>query len=397
MPVDSEPFSVHPLEIRDYLGGLVASIKRYAPLGHGEAIRPTVECRFRTQDQAFGSTVGTYYTQRLHRIEGRLEVEVERRRPGDSWQDKRAVDLLTPAGAGWEYFRDQPLCDAALALVDEIHADATLPIKPVDVNRYDVVLDAFGVSKILSGTVGCATELDRILGYEANKGGTSYLREPFDMLDSFAIGTSLLTVTANRSEAGGAATVKWDDEGVQPRNVTLVEKGIVRDLQTTRESAGWLSAGLSGKPAARNHVFQSHGCAASDTAGYGVICLTANLKMVPSTEQRRFDDLIAGLPKGVAIKSLWCDMDFQQASGHGMGRAYEIKDGKISARLSGAGVLFRTVELWKSLKTIGGPQSARRFGHGVGKGEPMQLGYHSVTAVPATFSNVSVIDIYRRG
>ncbi len=391
MPVHTDPLTVHPLEIRDYLFGLQESIERDAPLFHGETVHVTSNCIFRVQERAFGATTGSYVTQRLYRTEGQLTVYLTRRRPGDSWTMQRSVDILTPAGLGWELIRDQPLHKAAHALIDEMHVDAALPTMPIDVGRYEAVFDAASVSEVVSRTIGLATELDRMMGYEANKGGTSYLGDPFVMLDSFTIGSPLLTVTGDRSETGGVATVQWDDDGVRPQDMTLVKDGILRDVQTSRESAGWMNAGLP------RREFRSHGCAAAESASDIPITYSANLKLSPASEKCRYEDLVSNMSKGIAVKSMNWDMDFQQASGYGSGRMYEIHKGKIVAKLTGGAMLFRTTELWKSLRALGSVHSAQRYGLRMQKGQPEQAGYHSVTAVPATFVNVSVIDMMRRG
>ena len=80
----------------------------------------------------------------------------------------------------------------------------------------------------------------------------------------------------------------------------------------------------------------------------------------------------------------------------GLGRVYEVKDGKLVARLFGAGFLFRATELWKGVKAVGGAESARRYGVSADKGEPAQRTYHSVTAPPAVLEQVTFVDIMRK-
>jgi predicted Zn-dependent protease len=90
------------------------------------------------------------------------------------------------------------------------------------------------------------------------------------------------------------------------------------------------------------------------------------------------------------------DMDFQGASGLGTGRVYEVKDGKRVARINGAGFLFRATDLWKGIKALGGPESLRRYGEDASKGEPAQRTWHSVTAPPAAFEQLTLIDVMRK-
>jgi hypothetical protein len=59
-------------------------------------------------------------------------------------------------------------------------------------------------------------------------------------------------------------------------------------------------------------------------------------------------------------------------------------------------VLFRATELWKGLTGLGGPKGVRRFGMVASKGEPAQRAYHSVTAPPAAFRQLTLIDALRK-
>ncbi len=158
---------------------------------------------------------------------------------------------------GWELFRDRPLVEEMRARVDAMRAYLQLPVKPIEVGRYDVMLDAYSVANIVYPTIGLATELDTAMGYEANADGTSYITAPLEMLSTFKMGAPALTITANRSEPGGATTVKWDDEGVEPDICTLVKDGVLHDFQTTRESAGWLKDAYlkAGRSVIRSHGF----------------------------------------------------------------------------------------------------------------------------------------------
>jgi len=384
MPVDIDPFEISPLEVIDYLRSLgifTAHVK------HGANV-DLVEGTFSKQDKTFASSEGSYCTQRLYSGSGRLLLAFEK----DRRKDSRQVDLLTVSSVGWELFAKQPIREAIRSVIDAMEEDMKLPVKAVDVGRYDTVIDARGVGTLLDETLGRATELDRALGYEANAGGTSYINAPMDMLGSYRAGAPVLAVTGNRSAAGGAATVKWDDEGVAPDDFTIVNDGVLADFQTTRESAHWLEPYYS----RRNRPVRSHGCATADSAIDAPLQQPPNLVMRPGKDARDFDALVAGLENGIAIAGLGVDLDFQHLNGLGTGRIYEVKKGKKVAMLGGGGVLFRAPELWKGLYALGSSASARRFGRCAQKGEPAQAACHSVTAVPAAFKQLTLIDPQRK-
>jgi TldD protein len=383
MPIRIDPFDVAPIEIADYLAGL----RLFAVRTPGVSVIMD-DCSLFTQEKAFGSTAGSYCTQRTYLTSGTFVMSLEQgeKRGGGS------LDGLSPAGMGWELYRDQPLREAIERLIDEVKADMRLPVKPVDVGRYDMVFDARSVANLVHGTLGPATELDRALGYEANAGGTSYLDDPLHMVGSYQAGAPSLTVTANRSEPGACATVKWDDEGVTPDEFTLVKDGVLVDYQTTRESARWLEA-YYGK---RGTSLRSHGCAAAPSGIFAPLQHAPNLVMGPGKDALDFDALVTGLTTGIAMKEASFDMDFQKLNGLGTGRAYEIKGGKRVAVIGGAGVLARAPELWKALLAVGGRASARRIGLMSEKGEPTQRHVASVTAPPAIFKQLTVIDPLRK-
>ncbi|HEX6534034.1 MAG TPA: TldD/PmbA family protein [Gemmatimonadaceae bacterium] len=383
MPVEIDPFEVPPTEILDHLMGLLLFAERTP----GVSVVGD-NCTVQVQEKAFGSTVPSYYTQRTYRTSGEFAIRVVH----DERQGTGAVDCLTPAGLGWELYRGQPLRERIARLIADVKADLELPVKPVDVGRYDAVFDARTVANLLAETLGRATELDRALGYEANAGGTSYLNDPFGMLGGHQAGAPLLSVFGNRSEPGGAATVRWDDEGVAPDDFPLVQDGVLVDFQTTRESAGWLKDYY----AKRGVPLRSHGCASAPSAVEAPLQRAPNLTMTPGRDAVDFDGLLTGMARGIAVAGATIAMDFQRLNGMGMGRVYEIRNGKRVAIIGGAGLLFRAPELWKAMLALGGKASLRRYGMMSRKGEPAQEHTSSVTAPPAAFRQITVVDPLRK-
>jgi len=391
MPVAIDPFETSPFEISDFLDSLIIYLSRTP-----KARILDDSCAAVVQERAFASTVGSYCTQRCYRTGGgfSFERELEHGQRGSI-----GLDCLTFAGMGWELFtaeriprvRDHTLYEEIDLALEELKQDLLLPVKPVEVGRYQAVFDPLTVAGILDETLGRATELDRALGYEANAGGTSYLNDPVTMLGSYQAGAPTLTVTAERSEAGAVGTVKWDDEGIAPDAFPLVKNGVLADFQTTRESARWLEAAYTkhGIP------LRSHGCAAAPSAVFAQLQHTPNLTLAAGRDEKDFDSLVSGMVRGVAVKSASVDLDFQHSSGLGTGRLYEVKQGKRVARLAG-GFLFRATDLWKSLQALGGEGGLRRYGMSAMKGEPAQNYFHSVTAPAAMVKDLTIIDPLRK-
>jgi TldD protein len=296
-------------------------------------------------------------------------------------------------GRGWEIFAAAHLVDQIPQMVEDAEADARLPVKPVEVGQYDVVCDGATVARLVDATFGRATEVDRALGYEANASGTSYLGpDPMDWLGT-AVASPLIHITANRSVAGGIATVKWDDEGVLPTDFPLVTAGQLVDYQTTRDQAPHLRAWY----AQHQQSVVSHGCAASDDARVVPLSMIPNVALTPSPSGPTLDALIAGMPKGMAMLESLADTDFQAKNGTlSRGRVYEIHNGKKVARIANAAVLFSSSELWKHVTTVGGPSSVAHVAQGEAKGQPLQTTMHTVSGVALALKQQAFIDMTRK-
>lgn len=407
-PVRIDPFQVSPLEVFDMLYSLEVygklACEHLRPLAVGPGY-PT--CRFWMQDKAFASTEGSYCTQRLYRSGGTYQLGVGKDNLNNFWG---TLDILGPAAVGWELYRDQPLREAIGRLVAEIEEDLSLGREPVDVGRYDVVMDSQCVARLLSRTLGRATELDRALGSEANAGGSSYLNDPLGMVGQYQVGADLLTVSGNRSDPGGCATVQWDDEGVTPDEITLVKDGVLTDFPTTRESASLLQPYYAG----RRQPVRSHGCARATNAVSAPLIFRPNLVLQPGREALDFEGLVGTLKNGLAMKKIQVWTDFQGLNGiapnawSGDGNKwYVVKDGRRVARVDGGMLRLRSPELWKGLVAVGGAGSARRYGIGddsdyftnvldPAKGEPPQpeAEHHSVTAPPAMFKQLAFVSAF---
>jgi TldD protein len=342
-------------------------------------------------ERVFASSEGSSWRQTTYVTSGEMYVDYMEEPGYHKYIGARAFALtLSPAGRGWEYICESGILEQIPALIDQ--GEQTRDPIPVDVGRYDVVCSAHATAGLLANTVGTATELDRAMGFEANAAGTSYLDDPLAMAGTYQVGSPLLTVTANRSHPGGAATVRWDDEGVVPEEFTLVREGIVTDFQTTREQAAWLAPYYAkmGKPV------RSHGCAGAPSGINVTLQQPPNLRIHGGAKDLSFDDLVAGTDKGIAVLGLNLMMDAQRLNGIGFGTFREIKNGKIGRFLAGGVLGVRTPELWKNLTALGGDASTRWYGMRREKGEPEQRTVHGVGAVPAKFANVAVVNFTGR-
>jgi TldD protein len=340
------------------------------------------------QERVFASTEGSYLTQTVSVVDPHV---------GFYYKNHPVVLPIRPAQTGYEYVTETPWQELIQRGMERVEAElqARLPVRVLEIGRYDMILNAEAMAALVGGVFGTAAQADRALGYEANAGGTSYLGpDPLRVLGT-PVASPLVTVTADRTTPKAVATVQWDDEGVVPEAFPLVTDGVLVDYETMREQAAWLAPWYAkeGRPV------RSHGCAASVDALTLPLQHTPNLTLEPGKEALGFAELVASLDHGLLVEGLELDMDFQVLNGLGTPtRLFEVRRGKLVAQLmGGAGVMVRSPELWKHVKTLGGPASAESlFLNRSTKGEPEQQVSSSVRAVPALITDMALIDVTRR-
>ena len=383
MPIRRDPFAVAIEEKLDY----IRSAEAYArTLRNGNA---SSIIAFERQERTFASTDGSFFSQTVYNSLGNpsffavsVSDPVTRRSGG------RGAQFVSPTGAGYEIFSDAKLLEQIPHLYDQAREmlTATQLESP---SRFDVVFDGYAMANIVDSSIGAALEIDRALGFEANAGGTSYLA-PVEKIVGSLVTPPSVTVTANRSSPTGAASVKWDDDGVPTTDFTLVKNGVAVDYASSREHATTLAPWYrsQGRPVASN------GCATSESAMTVPIVHLPNLELHPGAGDKSFLDLVAEVEDGIAFLGGRALVDQQQLNGEGLGEmAYRIKKGKLVGTLSGVAYLFRSPELWKDLVSLGGASTSVTRGVGDEKGQPLQRTVHSVTSVAAHFKNVRVIDV----
>jgi TldD protein len=300
---------------------------------------------------------------------------------------------------GWEQCAAAPMhakIDRTLEDFFRRHPEPVQRPRPVELGRFDIVCVSSVVRQLLAYTVTSAFELDRVLGYEANAGGMSWISDPLTAMGT-QIGSPLVTITGNRSAPGQLATVQWDDEGVAPDEVTVVKQGTLNDFWTTREMAGWLEPAYQ----KRGLPVRSHGCAASGSALDFPLVHPPNVELRPGSEAVRFEDLVTSTTRGIAILGGSAVTDPQGSSGafdarnFGAVNAREIVNGRLGKPIDNVGFLFQASELWKNVSAVGGTASVESGGMMSTKGEPGQTAMFTVSAVPMKVSSVPIVNMER--
>ena len=298
-----------------------------------------------------------------------------------------------PMGRGWEYVQQLDLVAKARQAGED--ASAKLSAKPVDVGRYDLVLDPGNMWLTIHESIGHPTELDRALGYEANYAGTSFVAPPEKMLGTLKYGPEFMNIQADRSQAGALSTIGYDDDGVKPDEFLIVKNGIFNDYQTTREQAGMLTwwYDKQGIPT------KSHGCCYAQGWNNVQFQRMPNVSLLPGERDLKWDDLIAATDRGIAIVGDGSfSIDQQRFNGQFGGQVFhEIRGGKIVGMLKDVAYQIRTPDFWNSLDMIGGRSTYELGGSFFdGKGQPSQSNSVSHGSPPARFRNVNVINTGRK-
>ncbi len=397
MPIKEDPTTIPISEVLDFADGI--------SVGYGNEVLAQVESIvFDKQDKVFASTEGSSYVQTT--FSTMLVFGL-----GQS-ESRRPYSFRVPPGQGWSHVRDN--FDAIRGLFAGIRAEnkelGRLPHGPIEVGKYDMVLDAVTMGAFLANTLGNAIQLDRALGDEANGSGTSYINDPLAMLGTLEVGAPEINVMANRSAPGGAATVCWDDEGVVPEETALVKDGILSGFPTTRESAAW----LTGWATKQGQPVRSNGCARGAEGLFMPVAHTPNLTLMPGKKEASFHDLVADLSSGLAITVGGVSADSQSLNGllvpadrRAGGHVYKVRNGKLVAYMGELDeqtrkvwrqghVLARTPNFWKGVEALGGPASACWSRARSLKGQPEQEVPFDVLAVPARVKQLAFIDPSRK-
>ena len=298
-----------------------------------------------------------------------------------------------PMGRGWEYVQQLDLVAKARQAGED--ANAKLSAKPVDVGRYDLVLDPGNMWLTIHESIGHPTELDRALGYEANYAGTSFVAPPEKMLGALKYGPEFMNIQADRSQAGALSTIGYDDDGVKPDEFLIVKNGVFNDYQTTREQAAMLKwwYDKQGVPT------KSHGCCYAQGWNNVQFQRMPNISLLPGERDLTWDDLIAATDRGIAILGDGSfSIDQQRYNGQFGGQVFhEIRGGKIVGMLKDVAYQIRTPDFWNSLDMIGGRSTYALGGSFFdGKGQPSQSNSVSHGSPPARFRNVNVINTGRK-
>ena len=254
-----------------------------------------------------------------------------------------------------------PTSRGEVAEIPELLA-AKIKAPSVRAGDYDLVIDGSNLFLTIHESIGHATELDRVLGYEAAYAGTSFAT--FDKLGTFQYGSPVMNVTGDRDTDWGLASVGWDDEGVAGQHWDIVKDGILVGYQTDRAMAALKDLG------------RSNGAAYADSARHVPLQRMVNVSLQPDPDGGTLDDLVGQVENGIYIvgdKSWSIDMQRYNFQFTGQ-RFFAIENGRLSGQLRDVAYQATTTDFWRSMEAVGGPSTFYRGGAlNCGKAQPGQV------------------------
>ncbi|MBT3327030.1 MAG: TldD/PmbA family protein [Gemmatimonadales bacterium] len=386
-PVEIEPFDI-PIEDKV---ALLLEANQAAMSVSGIAFASS-NMSFLREEKFFASTEGVITDQTIYKAAGGVNTTAVSADRSD-FQSRSSTDVM-PKGVGYEHILASDLVGNAPRWAED--AVQKLSATPVQPGRYDLVLRPSHLWLTIHEAIAHPTELDRIMGFEANYAGTSFISNPEDFLGSFRYGPDIMNIQGERSTPGALSTVGWDDEGVKPEEYLIVKDGILNDLQTTREQAPWLSDWYAsqGKP------MRSHGNSYGQSWEVTQFQRMPNVNLMPHPERDvSEEELIDGVENGILIDGSGSfSIDQQRYNAQFGGQTYyEIKNGEITGMLKDVAYQIRTPEFWNAMDLIGGESTYLMAGaFGDAKGQPAQSNSISHGCPTTRHRDITIINTGRR-
>lgn len=328
-------------------------------------------------DKYFFSSIGSAIEQRITQSGGGIQAmavgdgDVQTRSfPGDNG--------LYKAG-GWEVIEEAKLVENAARIGEEATALLTAPQCPS--GTFDLVLGGSQMSLQIHESCGHPAELDRVMGWEANFSGTSFLE--LNQLDTLTYGSKIVNIVIDNTIASGMATCGYDDEGTKSGRSDIIREGILRGYEMSNDTARAIGR-------------TSNGCVRAQSWEYVPMIRMCNLNLLPGDVP--FDNLFDDVRDGVHMESnrSWSIDDRRLNFQFGCEIAWEIKNGKRGRMLKNPTYGGVTPQFWGSCDAIADERSWVPWGTpNCGKGEPMQTGRTTQAASPARFRQVAVGVGYR--
>ncbi|MBK7011831.1 MAG: TldD/PmbA family protein [Xanthomonadales bacterium] len=351
------------------------------------------------EQKYFASTDGSYIDQDIHRIWAPMTVSAIDKATG---KFRTRDGLSMPAGMGFEYLDGRKEDKFALpggvigygnsydmledAVAAAKQAQEKLKAPSVKPGKYDLVLDPSHLWLTIHESVGHPTELDRVLGYEANYAGTSFATLDKWKSKDYQWGSDKVTIVADKTQKNSLGAVGYDDEGVKTQRWDLIKDGVLVNYQVIRDQAHIL--GLD----------HSQGCCYADSWSSVQFQRMANVSLEPGKQKLSPEQMVKDVENGIYIVGDGSfSIDQQRYNAQFGGQLfYEVKNGKITRMIEDVAYQIRTPEFWNACVAVCDQSDYRLNGSFFdGKGQPGQVSAVSHGSSTARFNGINVINTAR--
>jgi len=323
-------------------------------------------------EKTFYSTTGSRIAQSIMQTGGGISALAIGN--GDAQDRTYPGDVGTYAAGGWEVIERAALRENAARIGEE--ATQLLDAPQCPAGTFDVILGGSQVSLQIHESLGHAAELDRIMGWEANFSGTSFLRA--EELGTLQYGSPKVTIVIDNLLPGGLATAAYDDEGARSVRSDIVRDGVLVGFEMSRDTARTIGR-------------ETNACVRAESWHHVPMIRMCNLNLLPGDVP--FENLFDDVKRGIYMESnrSWSIDDHRLNFQFGCQIGWEILNGKRTRMLKNPTYAGVTPNFWNSCDAIADERSWVAWGTpNCGKGEPMQTGRTAQAASPARFRNVEV-------
>ncbi len=323
-------------------------------------------------EKHFFSTTGSAIAQTIYQTGSGLEALAVG--DGDAQARSYPGDIGLYQGGGYEIVELAALRDNAARIGEE--ASQLLDAPQCPAGTLDVVLGGSQVSLQIHESCGHAAELDRIMGWEANFSGTSFL-DPAQ-LGTLQYGSPLVTIVIDNTMHRGMATVAFDDEGSPSGTSDIIRDGVLVGFEMSRDTARTIGR-------------TTNACVRAENWASVPMIRMCNMSLLPGTTS--FEGLFEDVEHGVYMESnrSWSIDDRRLNFQFGCQIGWEIVRGKRTRMVKNPTYGGVTPQFWNACDAIGDAPTWFAWGTpNCGKGEPMQTGRTAQAAAPARFRNVRV-------
>ncbi|MDD5091393.1 MAG: TldD/PmbA family protein [Candidatus Wallbacteria bacterium] len=328
---------------------------------------------FAKERQWFASSEGAFIDQEILRSGAGMEAEVS-----DGHEVQRRSFPCTGGQfvqGGYEVVSAMKLLENAEKTREE--AVSLLSAKPCPSGEKELIILGSQLALQIHESIGHATELDRVLGLEANYAGRSFVT--LEKKGKFQYGSKLMNIVADSTCPTGLATFGYDDDGVRAQRYHVIKEGAFQTYLTNREFAHEIK---------EDH---SRGCCRAEGWSNIPIVRMPNLSLMPGN--CKLDELIADTKDGIMVDGVkcWSIDQYRYNFQFGMEIGWEIKKGKITGMIKDPTYQGITPEFWGGLNAICDNDHWVLWGvPNCGKGQPGQTAEMSHGTAPSRFSKVKV-------